>query len=166
MFVFDPVKATVEKILASGDMLEVAPGDVREVAEDVALLGGSGNEDGRPTGFNDEGRAALRVLFTDGLGIIVATSADQAIKDLIGAVEVEGLPGGLENRLTKSLRNAQGSVARGRIGAAIGRIGAFINQVEAQLGKRIPKATANALIDDAETLLDALGDGPTAAADG
>ena len=76
VFVFDPQAAQLEKILAAGDMLEGAPGDVREVRE-VLLRGPSGNQDGRGSGFNDHGQAALRVVFADGSQAIVrATPAD------------------------------------------------------------------------------------------
>jgi len=81
VFVFDPFQAQVGKILAAGDMLEVAPGDVREVRE-VLLRGPSGNQDGRASGFNDRGQAALRVVFAGGSQAIVrATPADAALDD-------------------------------------------------------------------------------------
>ena len=81
VFVFDPEAALLEKILAAGDRLEVAPGDVREVAE-VLLRGPSGNQDGRGSGFNDRGQAALRVVFAGGSQAIVrATPADAVLDD-------------------------------------------------------------------------------------
>jgi len=66
---------------------------VREVRE-VLLRGPSGNHDGRGSGFNDRGQAALRVVFADGSQAIVrATPADTALDDLITAVEAANLPG-------------------------------------------------------------------------
>jgi hypothetical protein len=90
--------------------------------------------------------------------VVFGTAADPvaAIEDLIADVEAAGLPDGLENSLTKKLSNAQGSLARGQIKAAIGKIQAFINQVRAQRGKKIDEADADAWIADAEAIIDAL----------
>jgi hypothetical protein len=134
----------------------VAPGDVREIRY-VSLILGSGNEDGRWSGFNDRGQAALALSFTDGSEAMVrATPADAALTDLILEVEAADLPGGLENSLTKKLSNAQGSLARDQTTSAIGKINAFINEVEAQRGKKIDEADADDWIAAAGAIIDAL----------
>jgi hypothetical protein len=152
-FVYHPLTAQVEKVLADGDMPKVAPGDAREV-NTVLLLGPSGNQDGRQSGFNDGGQAALRVTFTDGSEAIVRATP-VPLERLIAAVEAAGLRSGIENSLTKKLRNAQGSLTRGQINGAIGKIEAFISEVEAQRGKKIPEADADAWIADAQAIIDA-----------
>lgn len=155
-FVYDPLLEMVEKILADGDMLEVAPNDLREV-ERLFRLGNSGNEDGRRSAFNDDGQLALHVTFTDGSrAIIRATPADAALKRLTGAVEAAGLLGGIENSLVRKLERALGFFARDSTAGAVGTVEAFINQVEAQRGKHIDEADANAWIAAAVTILDAL----------
>jgi FG-GAP repeat len=88
--------------------------------------------------------------------VVFGSGPVAALEELIADVEAADLPGGLENSLTKKLSSAQGSLARGQINAAIGKIQAFINQVEAQRGKKIPEADADAWIADAETILDML----------
>jgi hypothetical protein len=51
-------------IVRVGDQLEVAPNDFRTVRS-VGFIGGSGNEDGLPSGFNDLGQLAFYALFAD-----------------------------------------------------------------------------------------------------
>jgi len=52
-------------VVAAGDEIEVAPGDVRSVL-DVGLLWNSNNEDGQQSRFNDHGQLAFDVKFEDG----------------------------------------------------------------------------------------------------
>jgi hypothetical protein len=67
-------------IAREGQMLEVAPGDWRTIADGgpgypplLAFADSSGNADGRRSGFNDRGQLAFRTYFTDGSsGIFVA----------------------------------------------------------------------------------------------
>jgi hypothetical protein len=62
----------LKRIIRTGDELEVAPGDVRTI-EYLAFATGSGNEDGRASGFNDTGRLAFFAEFTDlSTGIFVS----------------------------------------------------------------------------------------------
>jgi hypothetical protein len=48
----------------TGDLLEVAPGDVRTIRF-IRFADDSGNSDGRPSGFNDRGQLAFWAQFTD-----------------------------------------------------------------------------------------------------
>lgn len=65
------VDGLLRAIVRSGDSIEVAPGDVRTVSS-VGFVGGSGNEDGRHSAFNDLGQLAFQASFTDGTqGIFV-----------------------------------------------------------------------------------------------
>jgi hypothetical protein len=118
-------------------------GDINDDGIDDLIIG-AGNAD--PNGRDRAG--ASYVVFGSGPAA--------AIEDLIADVEAAGLPQGLENSLTRKLSNAQGSLARGQTEAAIGQIQAFINEVEAQRGKKIDEADADAWIADAEAIIDAL----------
>ena len=59
-------------IARTGNLLEVAPGDFRTIAS-LSFVGNTGNEDGRPSGFNDLGQLAFSARFTDGTsGVFVS----------------------------------------------------------------------------------------------
>jgi len=55
----------LEKIVANGDVLQVAAGDFRTVNQ-IGWFGFSGNEDGRGTGFSDGGAIGFSATFLDG----------------------------------------------------------------------------------------------------
>jgi hypothetical protein len=57
-----------------GQTIEVAAGDVREIAS-LALTTGSGGEDGRPRGLNDRGEITFRAVFADGSSGIFVSAA-------------------------------------------------------------------------------------------
>lgn len=61
-------------VVESGQLLEVAPGDVREVAS-VSFTSETGGEDGKPRGFNDAGLLAFHATFVDGSSGIFVSSA-------------------------------------------------------------------------------------------
>jgi hypothetical protein len=62
----------LQLIARFGDLLEVAPGDFRTISG-LGFFGGTGNSDGRPSGFNDRGQLAFSASFTDGSqGIFVS----------------------------------------------------------------------------------------------
>lgn len=74
LFVQDP-DGLLHEIVSTGSLLEVAPGDFREVTH-FAFMGGSGLEDGRRVGFNERGQVAFRADFTDGSsGMFVSSLA-------------------------------------------------------------------------------------------
>lgn len=52
-------------ILQEGDLLQIHPGDVREVAS-IGFTAGSGGSDGRGVGLNDRGQIAFAASFVDG----------------------------------------------------------------------------------------------------
>lgn len=68
------VDGQLRMIVRSGDMIEVSPGDSRAIEElHFNWLAGTGNDEGRPSGFNDLGQVAFRVTFVDGSqGIVVS----------------------------------------------------------------------------------------------
>ncbi len=76
--------------------LEVAPCDLR-VASGLGLLGGSGGQDGRPTGLNDRGEIAFYAFLEDGEGIFVAQTGSDCGGDCDGndAVTVDELVQGV-----------------------------------------------------------------------
>jgi hypothetical protein len=62
----------LELVVRTRQQFEVAPGDIRTI-EELDFSGGSGNEDGRRSGFNDFGQLVFRARFTDDTsGIFVA----------------------------------------------------------------------------------------------
>lgn len=64
---------------------------------------------------------------------------------LANYVETLGLPHGLENSLTKKLRNAARDCTRGKTNAACGKLGAFDNEVQAKTRNGITHAQAGIL---------------------
>jgi hypothetical protein len=52
-------------IVREGDLLEVAPGEFRTI-HSLEFIAGSGNGDGRASGFNNRGQLAFRASFIDG----------------------------------------------------------------------------------------------------
>lgn len=66
LWVWDPT-AGLSMVAKTGDVIEVAPGDFRQIAQltlDSVSLG-SGLEDGRRSSFNDAGQLAFSAFFTD-----------------------------------------------------------------------------------------------------
>jgi hypothetical protein len=104
------------------------------------------------TATDDAGNTASRtVTYT------VRPSAEELIADLIADVEAADLPNGLENGLTNKLEQALAQLANGNVANACQRLVAFADQVEAQSGRRIPVATADALIAAAHEIRAELG---------
>jgi len=65
----------VRRIAQTGDLLEVAPNDFRTITY-LGLLQGSGDSQGRPSGFNARGQLAFSASFSDGTqGIFVSNLA-------------------------------------------------------------------------------------------
>lgn len=61
-------------VAREGDLLEVAPGDVREI-EQLLFASAAGGGDGRATGVNDFGQVAFGAIFTDRTsGVFVSTA--------------------------------------------------------------------------------------------
>jgi hypothetical protein len=52
-------------VVRGGQQIEVAPGDIRTV-DHVSLSHSTGNQDGRPSSFNDRGQILIDATFTDG----------------------------------------------------------------------------------------------------
>jgi hypothetical protein len=58
----------LQLIVREGEPFEVAPDDVRilkDIFYNTAFVGGTGNGDGRPSGFNNPGQLAFRAAFSD-----------------------------------------------------------------------------------------------------
>jgi hypothetical protein len=68
------------------------------------------------------------------------------IEYLLQLIYAMNLDKGIENSLISKVKNAQKSIKRENITAAINKLQAFINQVEAQKGKKIPQEEAEMLI--------------------
>jgi hypothetical protein len=61
-------------VARTGDLMEVAPGDVRQIGA-IVFASGSGGQDGWPRGLNDHGQVAFRARFTDGTSAVLLSSA-------------------------------------------------------------------------------------------
>jgi hypothetical protein len=71
----EDLSGVLRLIVREGDMLEVAPGDVRTISR-VFFRGGMGGDSGQGVGFNDAGEVAFRAIFTDGAhGVFVSRVA-------------------------------------------------------------------------------------------
>jgi hypothetical protein len=88
----------------------------------------------------------------------------RATENLIATLEGLALPVGIENSLRAPLLTAVDALERGNEQAAAGKLGAFIHHVEAQTGKKLAEADADALVDTAEAILAAIASGPAPAA--
>ena len=71
-------------------------------------------------------------------------------------VENLGLPRGTETSLDKKLQAALDALLRGNEVTARSHLEAFVNAVEAQRGKKITDAEADALIAEAESVISTL----------
>jgi parallel beta-helix repeat protein len=78
------------------------------------------------------------------------------VQQLIVEVDELDLPKGTETSLMAKLENTARKLDDQNIGAAINLLQAFINEVEAQRGKKIPEADADALITVAQEMIEAL----------
>jgi len=78
----------VTLVVRMGDVLEVAPGDFRTVQGGTAnfeFTCHTGGQDGRPSGFADDGRLGFHAQFTDGTsGLFVASTVTAIPGDLDG----------------------------------------------------------------------------------
>jgi hypothetical protein len=61
-------------VVSVGDLLEVSPGDHREIAS-LMFTSATGGDDGRARGLNDAGQIALRATFTDGSSGVFVSDA-------------------------------------------------------------------------------------------
>jgi hypothetical protein len=91
--------------------------------------------------------------------VVTAITPQDALADLIDQIEDLDLKQGIENALVSKLDNAIQSLDRGNDEAALGQLHAFINQVNAQRGKALSEAVADALIAQAQQLIDAINAG-------
>ncbi|HMP04970.1 MAG TPA: hypothetical protein PJ982_01365, partial [Lacipirellulaceae bacterium] len=82
----------LQLIVRTGSQIEVAAGEFRTVI-DLQFVGGSGNQDGRPSGFNDRGQLAFSATFVGGVsGVFVsnAVAEPSAYGDFNGDGAVNG----------------------------------------------------------------------------
>jgi len=75
------------------------------------------------------------------------------LQQLLGSVIRAALPKGTERSLVAKLESAMRSAEMGRTNAAVCKVRAFIHRVEALDGKRIPPEVAEALIDEALSII-------------
>jgi M6 family metalloprotease-like protein len=98
------------------------------------------------------------------VAVRVPTAAER-VEDLLEDVMEADLPNGIEQSLSVKLERAHAKLEAGKTAPACNTLRAFINQVTALRGHKIPAATANRFIDDAESIRRQLGcsDAPAAA---
>jgi hypothetical protein len=113
--------------------------------------------------YERSGRFTIRLTVTDDDGgkgrarhTLIVQSPSQAIESVGDELEHLDLPQGLENALTSKLDNALKYLSRGQDNDAVGKLNAFINSVQAQRGKKISAAEADALIQTAQEIIDAI----------
>ena len=85
LYGWDPTGGLI-LVARTGDLLEVAPGDLRRIDALTSLNAlGSGGEDGRVTGLSDNGLLAFRAQFIDGSsGVFVAQIPTPGAASLLG----------------------------------------------------------------------------------
>jgi len=86
----------------------------------------------------------------------------ELVAELLEGVGGLELPGGIENSLMAKLNAALRALEdenENNDAAAVNTLEAFINAVEAQRGKKIPEAEADALIAAAQEIIELLSDG-------
>jgi hypothetical protein len=76
---------------------------------------------------------------------------------LLTLVDTSGLASGTQNSLDAKLQAAIASFDKGNTTDGDNQLGAFINYVMAQKGKKIDAVTADALIDYAQRIINAVG---------
>ena len=110
------------------------------------------------------GFLSFTVAVTDVAGNVRSVTHDytvqtpsEATDELEQDIEDIGLPGGTENALLSSLEAALDSIAAGEVTDACNQLNAFINKIEAQRGKKISDADADALIASALLIQGGLG---------
>jgi M6 family metalloprotease-like protein len=86
----------------------------------------------------------------------VPTAAER-VEDLLEDVNDAGLPNGTEQSLSVKLERAHAKLEAGNTTAACNTLKAFINEVRALRGHKIPAATADQFIADAESIRHQLG---------
>ena len=99
-----------------------------------------------------------------GFWVARAKTAESETEDLISEIEDLNLPAGTENSLTSKLNNALTKLEQGNPNAAINQLNGFINQVNAQAGKKISQSDADALIAQAQAIINAVESGGSAKA--
>jgi hypothetical protein len=86
---------------------------------------------------------------------VTVLTPGQAATALAQAVVGAGLESGVESSLISKLENAALSYERGRGTPGSNKLNAFLNEVQAQRGKKIDEATADALIAQAMIIIEA-----------
>ena len=92
--------------------------------------------------------------YTRSVSVVTAEQATTALGTAVGGAT---LPNDVRKGLSDKLTSAAQAIARGNITAACGQLDAFVNQVQAQRGKTIAPATADAWIASAMQIRGAIG---------
>ena len=106
---------------------------------------------GGDSGWYDPGK-----LLSDTWIYIYYPDPKVSTQKLIETIRTWNLPKGTENSLTSKLQNAIQSLENGQQNAAINKLNAFINEVKAQSGKKLTNAQADALIAEAQRIINTI----------
>lgn len=105
--------------------------------------------------FNGDGKLDLAVANEGSRTVSVllnAATSSQAVNKLIDEVNAASIFVGIARSLIAKLSAAAAAFDRGQTNAAGNQLGAFQNEVRAQSGKTIPKATADFLVAAAQSI--------------
>jgi len=88
---------------------------------------------------------------------VLVQSASQQLTNLLTAVQSVVIDAPTSKNLLSIIQNAQDSLAKGDTAGTCDKLSSFINQVQAQSGKKIAKATADGLLVDATRIKAVVG---------
>jgi len=123
-------------VLAGGEMADL----------NTLIPAGTGWELDLATAVNASGQIAGRGAIGGEFHAYIATPATATVDDLSGLVESFELPKGTGNSLLVKLDRAREALGSCNPAGACAPLGAFLNEVEAQSGKKLTTAQADALL--------------------
>lgn len=162
-----PIDAFVTKLNAAGSALSystflggggidggnsIALAGIRDVF--VAGITDSADYPTTPGAFDTSLNGGIDIFVTK---LVLDSSPEQQIADLVDLIDTFGLPGGIANSLTVKVQAALDSLAKGNPTAACNQLRALLNEAQALSGKKLTAAQAQAIVDAVRAIRLALG---------
>ena len=139
------------------DVADLCPGTAAGAAVDADGCAASQLDDDNDGVTNDldnrPGTPAGEAVDVSGCSVSPPDSPAEAIADLTDFVGTLNLPKGVQQTLTSKLAAAFAAMERGQEKAAVNSLNAFMNYVNAQTGKKLSGADAQALLALAEEII-------------